>query len=77
MPFNREAATAGNGTMVAFTAPSPDAVRQAYFAGLQAGGTDEGPPGERAHYGAGYYGAYLRDPDGNKVHIAHRGDLAL
>ena len=47
----------------------------ACFAGLQAGGTDEGPPGERINYGAGYFGAYLRDPDGNKVHIAQRGDL--
>jgi len=46
-------------------------------AGLLAGGCDEGEPGQRSHYGDGYYGAYLRDPDGNKVHIAHRGDLYL
>jgi hypothetical protein len=31
----------------------------------------------RPHYGDGYFGAYLRDPDGNKVHIVHRGDLPL
>ena len=75
LPFNHEPATAGNGSMVAFLAPSVDAVDGAYAAGLEAGGSDEGPPGERAHYGPGYYGAYLRDPDGNKVHIVHRGDL--
>jgi catechol 2,3-dioxygenase-like lactoylglutathione lyase family enzyme len=63
--------------MVAFTAPSPNAVDAAYAAGLLAGGHDEGEPGLRSHYGDGYYGAYLRDPDGNKVHIVHRGDLHL
>jgi catechol 2,3-dioxygenase-like lactoylglutathione lyase family enzyme len=33
------------------------------------------PDGPRPHYGNGYYGAYLRDPDGNKVHVVYRGDL--
>lgn len=36
----------------------------------------EGAPGPRGRYGEGYYGAYLRDPDGNKVHLAWRGDLS-
>ncbi len=76
MPFNRTAASAGNGSMVAFLAPSTEAVDAAYAAGISAGGTDEGAPGERVNYGVGYYGAYLRDPDGNKVHVVHRGDLA-
>jgi catechol 2,3-dioxygenase-like lactoylglutathione lyase family enzyme len=75
MPFNRKEATVGNGTMVAFMAPDPAAVDKAYHGGIAAGGSDEGPPGERLHYGKGYYGAYLRDPDGNKVHIVHRGDM--
>jgi catechol 2,3-dioxygenase-like lactoylglutathione lyase family enzyme len=74
-PFDSRPASAGNGSMVAFTAMSPEAVDRAHAAGLIAGGTDEGAPGLRPHYGAGYYGAYLRDPDGNKVHIVHRGDL--
>lgn len=74
-PFNREAASVGNGSMVAFLSPSVEAVNVAYDAGLKAGGRDEGPPGERNHYGVGYYGAYLRDPDGNKVHIVYRGDI--
>lgn len=74
-PFNREPATAGNGVMVAFRAPSKEAVMEAYAAGLAAGGSDEGPPIPRPHYGEGYFGAYLRDPDGNKLHVVHRGDL--
>jgi predicted lactoylglutathione lyase len=63
--------------MVAFSAPHPDSVDAAYAAGIIAGGFDAGEPGPRSHYGDGYYGAYLRDPDGNKVHIVHRGDLHL
>lgn len=74
-PFDRNPVSAGNGSMVAFAAPSPAAVDAAHAAGLAAGGTDEGAPGPRPQYGAGYYGAYLRDPDGNKVHIVHRGDM--
>ena len=75
-PWNREPASAGNGGMVAFLAASPEAVRKAHAAGLAAGGADEGAPGERARYARGYYGAYLRDPEGNKLHVVHRGDLA-
>jgi catechol 2,3-dioxygenase-like lactoylglutathione lyase family enzyme len=76
MPFNRQPASVGNGGMVAFLAPSAAAVDAAFRAGLRAGGADDGAPGERANYGAGYYGAYMRDPDGNKVHLAFRGDLS-
>ncbi|MFC4351579.1 VOC family protein [Fodinicurvata halophila] len=76
IPFDGKPATVGNGCMVAFSAPSPEAVDAAYQAGLNAGGRDEGPPGPRPHYGEGYYGAYLRDPDGNKVHVVFRGDVS-
>ncbi|MEM1284078.1 MAG: VOC family protein [Pseudomonadota bacterium] len=76
LPFDRQPASAGNGSMVAFTAPSPAAVDTAYKAGLAAGGSSEGEPGPRDRYGEGYYGAYLRDPDGNKVHVAFRGDIS-
>jgi catechol 2,3-dioxygenase-like lactoylglutathione lyase family enzyme len=75
MPFDRRPMSVGNGSMVAFLAPSHAAVDTAHAAGLAAGGRDEGAPGPRPHYGAGYYGAYLRDPDGNKLHIVYRGDL--
>nr|WP_272214565.1 VOC family protein [Marinicella sp. W31]MDC2880189.1 VOC family protein [Marinicella sp. W31] len=72
-PFDVAKATAGNGAMVAFDAASAVAVNAAYRAGLSFGGRDAGAPGPRPHYGDGYYGAYLRDPDGNKVHIVFRG----
>ena len=75
MPYNHEAASVGNGSMVAFLAPSTAAVDQAHAAGISALGSNEGAPGSRPHYGEGYYGAYLRDPDGNKVHIVYRGDI--
>lgn len=71
-PFNGEPASAGNGTMVAFNAASSAAVDIAHAAGLAAGGSDEGAPGPRPHYSPGYYGAYLRDPEGNKVHLVFR-----
>jgi catechol 2,3-dioxygenase-like lactoylglutathione lyase family enzyme len=76
-PYDLKEALAGNGSMVAFSAPHPDSVDAAYAAGLIAGGFDAGEPGPRSNYGDGYYGAYLRDPDGNKVHLVHRGDLRL
>ena len=65
-PFNGEAAQPGNGNMVALAAPSPDIIREVYDAALAAGATDDGPPGDR---GGGFWGAYFRDPDGNKVCI--------
>ncbi|MFP5195105.1 VOC family protein [Alcaligenes faecalis] len=74
-PLDGEPASVGNGSMVAFLASSVEAVQAAHAAGLEQGGKDEGAPGPRPHYGHGYYGAYLRDPDGNKVHLVHRADL--
>lgn len=74
-PFDGMPAGAGNGGMVAFFAPSTEAVDAAHAAGMATGGTDEGTPGPRPQYGVGYYGAYLRDPDGNKVHVVHHGDV--
>lgn len=74
-PFDGRPATAGNGVMVAFTATEPTLVDRAHAAGLMAGGSDEGAPGQRPQYGAGYYGAYLRDPEGNKLHVVVRGDI--
>ncbi|MCZ4281116.1 VOC family protein [Kiloniella laminariae] len=74
-PFDRQSALAGNGVMVAFLAPDPACVDLAWKAGLESGGSDEGAAGPRPQYGERYYGAYLRDPDGNKVHIVCRDDL--
>ncbi|MBY6344632.1 VOC family protein [Providencia rettgeri] len=74
-PLDGELASVGNGSMVAFLAPSQEAVHTAYEGGMAHGGRDEGAPGPRPHYGNGYYGAYLRDPDGNKIHLVYRADL--
>ena len=71
-PFNGAPASPGNGWMCAFYAPTREAVSQAYDAALAHGGIDEGPPGPRPHYSPDYYGAYLRDPDGNKLHVVLR-----
>ncbi len=66
-PFDEQPATAGNGTMVAFSARSWKAVDGCHATALANGGTCEGPPGLRLHYSPDFYAAYVRDPDGNKV----------
>ncbi|MEM7120754.1 MAG: VOC family protein [Pseudomonadota bacterium] len=66
-PFDDETATHGNGTHVAFLAPNHAAVDAFHAAALAEGGTDEGAPGPRPHYHEHYYGAYVRDLDGNKL----------
>ncbi|MGM0586379.1 MAG: VOC family protein [Pseudomonadota bacterium] len=74
-PFDGNPASVGNGGMVAFSAPTAGAVDAAYRLALQAGGRCAGPPAPRRCYGAGYYGAYLRDLDGSKIHFVRRADL--
>ena len=69
-PFNGESHQAGNGQMVAFLAQSRAAVRQVHATALAHGGTCEGAPGLRLHYHPNYFGAYFRDPEGNKVCVA-------
>ena len=71
-PFDGGEASPGRGNMVAFLAPSRAAVDAAHAAALAGGGTDEGAPGLRARYAPDYYGAYMRDPEGNKIHVVHR-----
>jgi lactoylglutathione lyase len=66
-PYDGQAASAGNGQMVAFQAASRAMVRNAHEVALANGGTSEGEPGLRPEYHATYYGAYFRDPDGNKL----------
>ncbi|AXI40665.1 VOC family protein [Sulfitobacter sp. SK011] len=65
--FDGRAASAGNGSMVAFEAQSQSQVRDLHAAALAAGGSDEGPPSFRASYGPHFYVGYLRDPQGNKI----------
>jgi catechol 2,3-dioxygenase-like lactoylglutathione lyase family enzyme len=71
-PFDGRPATWGNGTQVTFRADSRAAVDAFHRTTLEHGGTDEGAPGPRS-YRPGYYGAYCRDPDGNKLHVMHDG----
>ena len=72
-PHDGKPATAGNGTMIAFLAPSKDRVHEAYSAGLSHGGTDEGAPGPRPADSTSFYGCYLRDPTGNKICVFAKG----
>lgn len=68
-PFDGGAAEPGNGQMVALLAPSRAAVDAFHAVALEQGGRDEGAPGLRPEYHPNYYGAYVRDPDGNKLCI--------
>ncbi|MBV7426697.1 VOC family protein [Acidovorax sp. sif1233] len=60
----------GNGQMTAFAARSRAQVDAVHAAALAHGGHCDGPPGLRPQYHAHYYGAYFRDPDGNKLCVA-------
>jgi catechol 2,3-dioxygenase-like lactoylglutathione lyase family enzyme len=72
-PFDGKPALAGNGVHVAFKVDARETVDAFHRAALEHGGSDEGPPGLRPHYHPNYYGAYVRDPDGNKLQaVCHR-----
>ncbi|MEJ2408009.1 MAG: VOC family protein [Novosphingobium sp.] len=64
-PFDGQPATVGNGVMVALEAKDKDQVQRLYDIALAQGGTCEGPPGPRGD--EGFYAAYFRDLDGNKL----------
>ncbi len=63
-PFDGNAASIGNGVMVALQAKDKDQVDRIHAIALANGGSDEGAPGPR---GESFYGGYFRDPDGNKL----------
>lgn len=64
LPFDEKPASVGNGTMVAVTCDSTAKVDAVYKKARDLGAADEGAPNQR---GPGFYGAYIRDLDGNKV----------
>jgi Glyoxalase/Bleomycin resistance protein/Dioxygenase superfamily. len=69
-PYNQQPHQPGNGQMVAFLAHSREQVNLVHAMALASGGICEGKPGLRPEYHANYYGAYFRDPDGNKLCVA-------
>lgn len=69
-PFDGNAATVGNGVMVAFAVDSRDKVDSLYRKAIELGATDEGAPGPRAD---NFYAGYFRDLDGNKLNAFFMG----
>jgi hypothetical protein len=67
-PFDGRAASVGNGSQLIFSATNTSSVDDFYANVMRLGGADEGAPGPR-DYREGYYGAYCRDLDGNKLHV--------
>jgi catechol 2,3-dioxygenase-like lactoylglutathione lyase family enzyme len=67
LPHDASAPSSGNGTHIAFNANSKTAVNAFHAAAVLAGGRDEGAPGPRPEYTPEYYGAFVRDLDGNKI----------
>jgi len=63
----REGDPPASGVHLAFTAPSREAVDLFHSNAVAAGASDNGPPGIREQYHAGYYAAYFLDPDGNNI----------
>jgi catechol 2,3-dioxygenase-like lactoylglutathione lyase family enzyme len=64
IPYDEQPQHKGNGNMLAFPAETREEVDSLYARAIELGGTDDGEPGERAPT---FYGAYFRDPDGNKA----------
>ena len=73
-PHDGNAATVGNGVMVALEAKDKEQVQRLYDIALANGGTCEGAPGPR---GDGFYAGYFRDPDGNKLNAFVMGAAAV
>ncbi len=66
-PYDGEDANPGNGQMIAFLASDRATVDRCYAVAISNGATCEGQPGLRPQYHPDYYGAYVRDLDGNKL----------
>ena len=65
IPYDEEPQHCGNGNMVAIPGGDKDNIKRLYDRALELGATDEGEPGERVP--DVFYGAYVRDPEGNKL----------
>jgi len=62
-----DAGPQNNGAHVCLRAPTTAAIDAFHAAALAAGGASDGGPGLRPHHGDGYYAAFIRDLDGNRV----------
>lgn len=72
-PYDKKGASVGNGSQVMLGAKDQNAVVAFHKTALALGGRDEGQPGPR-DYAEGYFGAYVRDLDGNKLHAFYIND---
>lgn len=68
-PYDGNAASVGNGCMVALAAKDPAEVDRLHAKALELGATDEGAPGARTVKGLNFYAGYFRDLDGNKLNF--------
>lgn len=66
-PFDGNPGSVGNGAMTAFQFEQPSIVDKLFEIAIRHGGSSEGEPGYRPQYAEGFYAAYVRDPDGNKL----------
>lgn len=64
IPYDKNDPTPGNGVMVAFSGGDEAGIKALYAKALELGATDDGEPGQRTDF---FYGAYVRDADGNKL----------
>lgn len=72
-PYDGQPATVGNGVMAGLSVASRDQVDRIHRKAIELGGTNEGSPGLRAEGGDGFYAAYFRDLDGNKLDVFSYG----
>lgn len=70
LPYDKQAAQPGNGTMIALPGGSREGVDKLYAKAIALGASSEGAPGERM---PGFYAGYFRDLDGNKLAFFHMG----
>ncbi len=70
-PFDGQPHAVGNGQMTALAAADRAEVDRIHAHALALGGTNEGDPGPRGGDDSPFYGAYFRDPDGNKLCVFH------
>jgi hypothetical protein len=75
LPYDGEA-TVGNGVQLGFAGISRERVDAVYAKALELGAKDEGAPGARGPDPQGFYAAYFRDLDGNKLMVYHAGAAA-